>query len=178
MAANVVSYVEQFTTVQTADVSNKLDNIVNLLSLQNGNTRAGTTSSGILPTQINWSKRAQLAKKRRQIIGMDKDTGRLLSGIEHLKQSITDILITSVGSRVMRRKYGSNLFEKIDSPVGSVLRVGIITDIAEALDKWEPRFILKQVHISTTKTDLADGKLRYGLKGTYINGDISLDLIV
>ena len=43
--------------------------------------------------------------------GMDRETGKSLSGIEHLRQSIRDILTTPIGSRVMRRDYGSRLFE-------------------------------------------------------------------
>lgn len=39
--------------------------------------------------------------------GMNSETGKTISGIEHLKQSIVDILTTPVGTRVMRRDYGS-----------------------------------------------------------------------
>ncbi len=37
--------------------------------------------------------------------GMNANTGKELEGIEHLKQSIIDILTTPIGSRVMRRDY-------------------------------------------------------------------------
>ncbi len=38
--------------------------------------------------------------------GMDAKTGKVLEGLEHLKQSIIDILTTPVSSRIMRRDYG------------------------------------------------------------------------
>ncbi len=37
--------------------------------------------------------------------GMSAETGKALEGLEHLKQSITDILTTPIGSRIMRREY-------------------------------------------------------------------------
>ena len=49
--------------------------------------------------------------------GMSRKTGKYLNDLEHLKQSIVDILTTPVGSRVMRREYGSNLFYLVDRPV-------------------------------------------------------------
>ena len=34
---------------------------------------------------------------------MNRNTGRAVAGLEHLRQSVADILTTPVGSRVMRR---------------------------------------------------------------------------
>ena len=41
--------------------------------------------------------------------GMNKVSGKPLLGIEHLKQSIIDILTTPIRIRVMRREYGSRV---------------------------------------------------------------------
>jgi len=43
--------------------------------------------------------------------GIHAVTGRSLAGLGHLNQSIRDILTTPIGSRVMRRQYGSRLFD-------------------------------------------------------------------
>ena len=48
--------------------------------------------------------------------GTNAYTGRELDGINHLRQSITDIFNTRVGTRVMRRDYGSDLPNLIDNP--------------------------------------------------------------
>ena len=77
--------------------------------------------------------------------GIDATTGRKLSGIDHLRQSIRDILTTPVGSRVMRRTYGSRLFELIDRPYSPATKLAIIAATAEALIAWEPRIRVEQV---------------------------------
>ncbi|HGJ5879100.1 MAG TPA: baseplate assembly protein, partial [Arsenophonus nasoniae] len=43
-------------------------------------------------------------------LGMNRQTGRFISENAHIAQSVQDILLTPVGSRVMRRDYGSLLF--------------------------------------------------------------------
>ena len=48
------------------------------------------------------------------MIGMNAKTGKALSGVDHLKQSIQDIVTTPLGSRVMRRDYGCGLFDLLD----------------------------------------------------------------
>ncbi|MBB2777202.1 UNVERIFIED_ORG: phage baseplate assembly protein W, partial [Comamonas terrigena] len=40
---------------------------------------------------------------------MDRTTGRRISGIDHVRQSVADILTTPLGSRLERRNYGSLL---------------------------------------------------------------------
>lgn len=38
--------------------------------------------------------------------GMNRDTGEAVNDIDHIRQSVRDILLTPVGTRVMRRRYG------------------------------------------------------------------------
>ena len=52
---------------------------------------------------------------------MNINTGKTISEIAHIKQSIANILTTPIGSRIMRRNYGSRLFKKIDSPINGEL---------------------------------------------------------
>lgn len=47
-------------------------------------------------------------------LGMNRTTGESISDVDHISQSIGDILRTPVGSRVMRREYGSLLSQMID----------------------------------------------------------------
>lgn len=74
-----------------------------------------------------------------QNYGLDNTTGAALTGLAHLRQSITDILTTPVGSRVMRRDYGSRVFQSVDAPLTRTTLVDIYADSAEALAQWEPR---------------------------------------
>ena len=71
--------------------------------------------------------------------GINATTGKLLSGLDHLRQSIADILSTPIGSRVMRRDYGSNLYLLIDHPMDGALKMEIYSSVIDALEKWEPR---------------------------------------
>ncbi|WP_264377328.1 MULTISPECIES: GPW/gp25 family protein [Wolbachia] len=96
--------------------------------------------------------------------GMNASTGKELEGIEHLKQSVVDILTTPINSRVMRRDYGSRLFELVDKPINRDLTLEIYAATAEALEKWEKRFKLEKVKI----TEVKEGKVTFDLEGLYL----------
>lgn len=81
--------------------------------------------------------------------GMNRLTGRPIDGIEHLAQSIADILGTPLGSRVERRTYGSLWFRLIDQPDNASTRVRLYSATAGALMKWEPRIRLSRVQLLT-----------------------------
>ncbi|MDA9231357.1 GPW/gp25 family protein [Rickettsiales bacterium] len=95
---------------------------------------------------------------------MNINTGADISEINHLKQSISNILTTPIGSRVMRRDYGSNLFNKIDHPVNGELIAEIYLDIVESLFIWEPRFELDQVAVQ----NIQNGKITIDLEGSFL----------
>ncbi|WP_265015221.1 GPW/gp25 family protein [Wolbachia endosymbiont (group B) of Camptogramma bilineatum] len=96
--------------------------------------------------------------------GMDAKTGKELEGIEHLKQSIIDILTTPINSRIMRRDYGSRLFELVDKPINRDLTLEIYASTAEALGKFEKRFKLEKVKVEGVK----EGKVTFDLEGLYL----------
>tara|TARA_R110002167_G_scaffold12963_4_gene54860 strand:- start:8854 stop:9204 length:351 start_codon:yes stop_codon:yes gene_type:complete len=81
--------------------------------------------------------------------GISRMTGRALdaNSIEHLVQSIGDILTTPIGSRVLRRTYGSELPDLIDQPLNPRTRMRIFAATAMALLRWEPRIRLKRVSL-------------------------------
>ena len=91
-------------------------------------------------------------------------TGKKISEIAHIKQSIANILTTPIGSRIMRRDYGSRLFEKIDRPVNGELIAEIYSDVVEALFIWEPRFEVEQV----TLQSIEKGKIIIDLEGSSV----------
>ena len=74
------------------------------------------------------------------MLGLHRTTGKKLHGVDHIRQSIIDILTTPIGSRVMRRDYGSRLFELLDQPLHRQTVVQIYAATAEALF-IEPRGI-------------------------------------
>lgn len=96
--------------------------------------------------------------------GMNCETGEFLGDLAHLKQSIVDILTTPIGSRVMRRDYGSNLFRLIDQPINKDLFPRIYAAVAEALDNWEPRIKLEKIQI----TEIKDSRIKLDLNLIYL----------
>jgi phage baseplate assembly protein W len=108
--------------------------------------------------------------------GMNRNTGRPLEDMDHLKQSITDIITTRIGTRVMRRDYGSDLPNLVDRPVNEEFAVDLYVALAEALTKWEPRLRLRNSSFSV----LGDGVIDFSLTGDYLPTGkvISLDGII
>lgn len=94
--------------------------------------------------------------------GMSRTTGQPLGDDAHLAQSIGDILSTPLGSRVMRRDYGSLLFELIDKPINGAIRMLLQAATAIALRRWEPRLQLTRV---TLDGDPAAGQLTIRIEG-------------
>lgn len=71
--------------------------------------------------------------------GMNAETGRSMSGLEHLAQSIGRIVSTPLGSCIQRRTFGSELPDLIDAPANGATRIRLYAAIATALMRWEPR---------------------------------------
>jgi len=92
---------------------------------------------------------------------MSRHIGQPISDKNHLRQSIEDILTTPIGSRVMRRDYGSRLFDLLDQPITPALKVDIFAATIDALRAWEPRFIVQRVFV----TFAGPGRLNIALKG-------------
>lgn len=83
------------------------------------------------------------------MIGMHAATGQQLSAIEHIKQSLADILTTPIGSRVMLREYGSEVPELIDQPLNAETELRIYAATAHAVAIWEPRIELTNISLAT-----------------------------
>lgn len=99
--------------------------------------------------------------------GMDRTTGKALTGLAHVRQSIHDILTTPMGSRVMRESYGSRLFALIDQPMTHAFALPLYAATVEAIARWEPRFLLKQVQLISQTA----GSVTLALRGVVKNGD-------
>ncbi|MDO4427148.1 MAG: GPW/gp25 family protein [Moraxella sp.] len=80
--------------------------------------------------------------------GMSRADGTLLEVDAHISQSIRDILTTPIGSRLLRRQYGSLLPFLIDSPMTPAIRLRLMNAIATAVIKWEPRVQVRHVALS------------------------------
>ncbi len=81
------------------------------------------------------------------MIGMNAMTGRALTGLDHIRQSLANILTTPIGSRVMRRDYGSEVPDLIDQPLNGATQLRIYAATAHAVMLWEPRISLSSVQL-------------------------------
>lgn len=81
-------------------------------------------------------------------MGMSIETGKAIDRRAHIQQSVTDILTTPVGSRVMRRPYGSDVPRLIDNPNTQRATIQLVSAAALAISRWEPR--IKITHINVT----------------------------
>lgn len=85
-------------------------------------------------------------------IGMNALDGTALSDIDHLRQSINQILTTPVGSRVMRRTFGSLLPELLDHPLNEFTTLQLYAATATALLLHEHRLRLTNVSLQVGGT--------------------------
>ncbi|MFC3338145.1 GPW/gp25 family protein [Paracandidimonas soli] len=79
---------------------------------------------------------------------MSTGTGRAIEEMDHLRQSILQILWTRVGSRVKRRTFGSLLPELIDQPLNDYTIIQLYAATATALLMHEPRLRLTSVQLA------------------------------
>jgi len=88
--------------------------------------------------------------------------------VKHLidiENSIKDILLTPLGSRVMLPEYGSRIYELIDRKVDDEFRADLACFVIEAVEKWEKRVKIDEVRLMGLK----DHKLSF--KVVLMSGD-------
>jgi phage baseplate assembly protein W len=96
--------------------------------------------------------------------GVHRDNGTALHDFEHVRQSIGDILTTPVGSRVLRRDYGSELFDLIDRPMTDRVILAVYAAAVIAIARWEPRYAITGCRVAMTG---GDGVIALAFNGTY-----------
>lgn len=78
--------------------------------------------------------------------GMNSNDGSQVKNLtDHITQSIADIINTPVGTRLMRRNYGSLVPYMIDQPMNSATTLRLYSAIATALLVWEKRITLTAI---------------------------------
>lgn len=100
--------------------------------------------------------------------GMNVNTGKRLEGIDHIRQSIEDIITTPIGSRVMRRDYGSLVPELLDMPMNDALIMQVYAATVIAVTRWEPRIQITGAR--RTVNTQQHGAVVIELQGKTING--------
>ncbi|MBB4042013.1 hypothetical protein GGR34_003698 [Microvirga flocculans] len=102
--------------------------------------------------------------------GMNRRTGRWLSGWDHLLQSLEVLFSTMVGTRVMRRSFGSVVPALLGRPINQSTVLRFATAVIVAVELWEPRFRIKQISFEKSRNSpekLRLGQLTMSLVGEY-----------
>lgn len=105
--------------------------------------------------------------------GMCAKTGKILKGIAHLEQSVSDILLTPIGTRIERRSYGSDVPELIDQPDTPYTRIRVFSAAAHALGLWEPRLRITEIQMVSLAQEL-QGRSMLKIDGQMNGNNISL----
>ena len=101
------------------------------------------------------------------MIGMNRKTGKTLSGIDHLRQRVGDVLTTPLGTRVMRREYGSRIFELIDNPLNDRFKIEMTMAVYEAFNNpLNGLFDIVLMRVNVTADD--SGKAFVDIEGKYV----------
>ena len=106
---------------------------------------------------------------------MNRHTGGSIDIQAHIAQSITDILTTRLGTRAMRREYGSLLPELVDHPFNDITRLRVYAATVMALMRWEARISLSRVQFTGANLQ---GQTVLDLEGRVVNTDEPLSLSV
>lgn len=98
--------------------------------------------------------------------GVNRWTGRPVSGWEHTVLCLEAIFTTAFGTRVMRRWIGSLIPNMLGENLVPETVLRFFTAIFAAL-VFEPRFVLVKINILSSADELRTGKLRLELEGQY-----------
>src|SRR5471030_2371541 len=97
------------------------------------------------------------------LVGMNRTTGAPMTGLDHLCQSIGDILSTRRGTRRQRPEYGSDIPKMVDLPVTRGWISTVQVEAARAIGRWEPRIALSRVSVIS----IVGGAVTFRIAGTY-----------
>jgi hypothetical protein len=97
--------------------------------------------------------------------GVDRETGQIISGWPHLKQSLGVIFTTSFGERVMIEWFGSGVPYLLGENMVSSTFLAYFSAICAAISLWEPRF--KVTQIAPVSIDRL-GRAVFSIQGEYM----------
>lgn len=101
-------------------------------------------------------------------LGLNGASGAAVDGLDHLRQSVRDILATPLNSRVMRRDYGSALHDLVDGNLDGLTLAKIYAATADALARWEPRLRVTRVELAGLPASLEQGRIEITVHGDYL----------
>ncbi len=108
-------------------------------------------------------------------LSIDENTGQVITGWPVVKQSIGRIFRTKAGSRILQRHFGSRLPDFIDQPYSESWIGYIYAAMAEALVRFEPRFVLERLELVDSSKP-SEGILWVKITGIFIPNGAADDM--
>ena len=107
---------------------------------------------------------------------ISRKTGEPINELDHIFQSVEMILTTPIGTRVMRRDFGSLVPLLIDGPINPSTITAIYAAANEAIATWEPRVNVIGTSMDVTKATegIAELKVVLQIAGEEATVDVSL----
>lgn len=96
-------------------------------------------------------------------------------GVEHIRQSIQQILGTPIGSRVVRRDFGSRLQSVVFEPNDPTIAVEVEHYVREAIERWEKRVVLGPVTVVHSEREL--GRVEIGIQFRIIQTQVEGNMV-
>jgi len=100
--------------------------------------------------------------------GIDRRTGRVISGWAHVEQSLHVIFTTRIGERVMRRWFGSAVPQILGQNMVPSTVLKFWTAICIAVDLWEPRYRITKIDPIGSPEEMRLGAIKFEVQGIYM----------
>lgn len=93
--------------------------------------------------------------------GIDGRTGKSISGLPHLMQSLGKIWGTRLDTRVMLLNFGSDLRSLLSEDLTPSIALLLYNELVASAARWEPEYVINQLQL-VTLTDSGKLGLRHG----------------
>ena len=113
--------------------------------------------------------------------GINDRTGAALTDFDHVRQSLGVILATRLGSRPMRRTFGSAVPALLGQPLTPSELLRWYMAIAIAVELWEPRFAVTSLAYpaaANSPAQIGQGRLGVTIRGNFMPNALDGDLTV
>lgn len=95
-------------------------------------------------------------------------TGMRIDDLAHFLQCAADVVSTLIGTRVMRRHYGSEPASLIDSPDNASTRLRLMSGAATAIMKWDDRVDITRIQVASGENA---GQVQFAIDGVVTIGN-------
>lgn len=178
MAANVAALIDAKSSGVTdaaalTAINDRLDAIAEIVNAQ------GAAPTAISAVAARVAVTAELTDADLgNLRGMDCNTGKLIGGLDYLRQRVTDALLTPKASQVLLRARGSDAPDLIDQPMNQQGKARLIMAVACALSDplaGVPDFRLRRVALADIGGAM-QGRFGFTLTGQWLARDVEVTL--